>query len=257
MEKQDPYFIVIEGIDGSGKGTQVGNLVSELKKKPSNFNLKNNRIILETHEPTNSKIGLLIREYLKDIKHLNKKSLSLLFAADRYDHVDRNIISTLNKGGIVVSERYVYSSIAYQMAEDIDFDWVCKLNDGIVVPDLVIILDINPETSIARIKSKNSVRSFEELEYFEKKIFLQNTIRDIYLKIVDRKLNGMEKYDIFNTTFIKIDGNDSIENINKKIKLRVKSLFNGDYPLQSSKDIILKKNKLKKKLQLDDFFQSL
>lgn len=253
MGKQNPYFIVIEGNDGSGKGTQVGKLVSDLKRNPSYFKLNNNRIILETREPTNNDIGQLIRKFLKDINQLNKKSLSLLFAADRYDHLERNIIPTLTKGGIVVSERYVYSSIAYQIAEEIDFNWICRINEKIVTPDLVIILDVDPEISISRIKSKGTVRSFEEMEYFEKRILLQNTIRQIYLEIAENKLNGMSRYDFFNTNIVKIDGNKSIQEINKEIKSIVKELFNGHYPLHSYKDLSLKSSKTKK-LKLDDFF---
>ena len=253
MAKQIPYFIVIEGNDGSGKGTQVGKLVSDLKRHPSHFKLNNNRIILETHEPTNNDIGLLIRKYLKDIKQLNKKSLSLLFAADRYDHLERNIIPTLIKGGIVVSERYVYSSIAYQKAEEINFDWICRINENIITPDLVIILDVDPEISISRIKSKGSVRSFEDLEYFEKRILLQNTIRQIYLEMAEQKLKGMDNYAFFKTNFVKIDGTQSKEKVSKEIKTTVKELFNGRYQLHSHEDLSLKSSQIIK-LNLDDFF---
>ena len=141
------FFLVIEGIDGAGKGTQVSLLAEYLREK-----LRSR--VVETGEPTDKAIGQLIREALKS-SHPEGILLSLLFSADRQQHVSELIEPTLEKGASVVSERYVYSTLAYQWSEKIPLEWLCELNRYVTPPDLVIFLDIAPEDAVERIRMRS------------------------------------------------------------------------------------------------------
>ena len=168
-------FIVVEGIDGSGKGTHTKLLNRWLKEKGHDTYL--------TAEPTTTDIGQVLREGLKKGK-FDAKTEALLFAADRSEHMEK-IISNLEKGKIVITERYYYSSIAYQGASGVSIKWIAEINRFAHKPDLTLILDIEPEEGLHRISSKNSLRSStREKEYFEKRDFL-GKVREIYLDLKD------------------------------------------------------------------------
>ncbi|MBA2840185.1 dTMP kinase [Methanococcus maripaludis] len=145
-------FIVFEGIDGCGKTTQA-KLIAE--KLNANF----------TFEPTDGKIGKSIREILAGSK-CNKETLALLFAADRVEHVSK--IEEDLKNSHVVSDRYVYSSIVYQMTQGIPKDFIYKINDYAKIPDLVVLLDVDLNEALKRMESREK-EIFEKLE-FQKKI---------------------------------------------------------------------------------------
>ncbi|MFQ5887101.1 MAG: dTMP kinase [Candidatus Hydrothermarchaeales archaeon] len=166
-------FIAIEGIDGSGKGTHAKLLNRWLKEKGYDTFL--------TTEPTTSEIGAVLREGLKHGK-FDSKTEALLFAADRSEHLEK-IRSNLGKGKIVITERYFYSSIAYQGASGVSIRWISEINRFAPRPDLTLLLDIEPEEGLQRISSKNSLRrSTREKEYFEKREFLSK-VRAIYLDL--------------------------------------------------------------------------
>ncbi|MEE8400963.1 MAG: dTMP kinase [Candidatus Hydrothermarchaeaceae archaeon] len=166
-------FIAVEGIDGSGKGTQCRLLSRWVKDKGHDTFL--------TREPTGGKIGLLLREVLKK-GELEPRAEALLFAADRTEHV-KEISQKLAEGQVVISERYFYSSIAYQGASGVSVKWLLELNRFAPVPDLVLYLDVQPEVGLERISSINSLRSsMREKEYFEKQDFL-GRVRDLYLDL--------------------------------------------------------------------------
>ena len=100
-------FIVFEGLDGSGKSTQVRDLGSKLQKKKYE--------VITTQEPTNKNvIGSLLKRILYNNESVPDEVLALLFAADRAHHTINTIIPGLEEGSIVISDRYVYSSLAYQ-----------------------------------------------------------------------------------------------------------------------------------------------
>ena len=118
-------FIVIEGIDGCGKGTQAKLLFDHLKDL--------GKEVLLTAEPTKGPLGKMIREHLSD-PFLDDESLALLFAADRIEHLEKEVRPALEAGKIVISDRYVYSSVAYQ-GQRIDLDWVGDINKGGAIID--------------------------------------------------------------------------------------------------------------------------
>src|SRR3569623_550396 len=135
-----PLFIVLEGIDGSGTTTQLERVTAALGAS--------GRRVVATREPSTGPIGVLVREILAG-KHANPdgttldgRAMALLFAADRRDHLTREIEPALASGFDVVSDRYLLSSLAYQAVEA-DRVWVERLADGVRAPDLTLLLDVD------------------------------------------------------------------------------------------------------------------
>ncbi|MFH1328151.1 MAG: dTMP kinase, partial [Candidatus Bathyarchaeota archaeon] len=136
MKKGKGMLIVIEGIDGSGKTTQVYHLVEELRK----LGYKSEY----TTEPTYGNIGNILRLNVARAKKRAPIYEALLFAADRYEHIKKTVLPKLKRGSILVSDRYLYSSLAYQGAVGLDIKWLRKINFFTPTPDLIIYLDISP-----------------------------------------------------------------------------------------------------------------
>lgn len=188
---QKSFFIVLDGIDGSGTTTHSKLLTGFLEMKDFKVHL--------TQEPSNSEIGGLLRKYLKNNK-IPPTTDALMFAADRDLHYQNEIRQKLKEGYIVISDRYLESSIVYQsiQSDNITIEWVNEINKFAGKPDLTIILDIDPKISLARKTQKN-------LEKFEDTTFL-NKVRSLYLERAEK-----EKYFIINT-------NDIIEFVQEGIQ---------------------------------------
>lgn len=148
-------FIVLEGVDGCGKTTHAKLLAQWLKANGHN--------VLHTKEPSRGQIGVLLRQYLK--KENDPLIDALLFTADRAEHLEKEIRPALEKGEIVVCERYFYSTIAYQVAQGLDKKWLKDLNAFALKPDLTILLDLDPEISVKRTSTNEK---FEKLEFLKK-----------------------------------------------------------------------------------------
>lgn len=140
-------FIVLEGIDGSGTTTQTERLAAHLRRR--------GRRALATREPSAGPVGLLLREILLG-RHrapggapFDGGAMALLFAADRRDHLHREIEPALAAGTDVVSDRYHLSSLAYQM-EEAEQGWVATLARGIRAPDLTVLVDLPVEVAAER-----------------------------------------------------------------------------------------------------------
>ncbi len=142
-----PLFIVLEGIDGSGTTTQLGLLEAHLQRR--------GRRALATREPSTGPIGRLLREILlgghrsPTGEPVDGLAMALLFAADRRDHLTREILPALAGGADVVSDRYLLSSLAYQ-AQEAERDWVAGLARDLRVPDLTLLLDLPVEVAATR-----------------------------------------------------------------------------------------------------------
>ncbi|ADB57416.1 dTMP kinase [Archaeoglobus profundus] len=160
-------LIAVEGIDGSGKTTIVRFLVEELKKRGYD--------VVAFKEPTDSEYGKKIRQILKERKISPEEELKL-FIKDREFNVRNNILPALKSGKVVIMDRYYYSTIAYQGALGLDIGKIKTLNEQFPKPDLVIILDVSPETALKRIKAKRKPDRFEDLEYLRK-------VRNIFLSL--------------------------------------------------------------------------
>jgi len=129
--------------------------------------------VLLTKEPTSKPVGQLIRRYLRAPKGSTPSATdALLFAADRIEHTEKVLKPALEKGVVVVSDRYLESSIAYQSAQGLPLDWLLSINRYAMRPSLNIILDISPEKSLAR--------KTQLLDKFEEVVFLRN-VRRVFL----------------------------------------------------------------------------
>jgi dTMP kinase len=137
----------LEGIDGSGTTTQTERLVEYLRQQ--------GRTAVSTREPSAGPIGRLLREVLLGQHRMpggasvDGRTMALLFAADRLDHLQREVEPLLTDGADVVSDRYLMSSLAYQ-AEEADREWVALLARGVRPPDLTILLDLPVEVAARR-----------------------------------------------------------------------------------------------------------
>jgi dTMP kinase len=162
-------FICIEGLDGSGKTTQAGLLTKRLYKSHNTF---------YTAEPSRGKTGTFIREScLYGEKRLPTEAEALLFAADRVEHVKNEIKPALEEGKLVICDRYVYSSLAYQGSAGLSLDWIKTINSRALQPDFGIFIDVSPERVLERLQRKKSV--METLE-------TQRKVREVYLKFVEK-----------------------------------------------------------------------
>jgi dTMP kinase len=154
MPTSRAIFVVLEGIDGSGTTTQLDRLVKHLEAR--------GRRAHATREPSQGPIGLLLRELLlgrhalPDGAPADGQAMALLFAADRRDHLRREIEPHVTAGADVVSDRYLMSSLAYQ-AEEADRDWVASLARGLRPADLTILLDVPVGVAAARRRAAGRV----------------------------------------------------------------------------------------------------
>lgn len=139
-------FIAIEGIDGSGTTLQTRALADWLCRRGFR--------VLETREPSHGAIGRLIRERLAvRATALDPVALALLFAADRIDHVTCEVAPALERGEVVLSDRYLLSSLAYQSL-DCDAAWVREINARAPPPDLTLVLEVPAEVAFARVQRR-------------------------------------------------------------------------------------------------------
>jgi len=183
--KRKGGFICVEGLDGCGKTTQTKLLVERLEKEGYDA--------IYTAEPSRGEIGSFIKGYcLHGGTRVSSIVEALLFAADRFEHVEKEVIPALNEGKLVVSDRYVYSSLAYQGAAGLDLEWIEKINEHAIRPALALFIDVEPITVIHRLKPRKSI--MENLE-------TQRNVREVYMKFVEKG------------ELVEIDGNKSKQEV--------------------------------------------
>jgi dTMP kinase len=192
-------FIVVEGLDGAGSTTQ--SLLLE------QYLLKTGRKPVLTKEPTVGLIGGLIKAALAGEWKITNGALQLLFAADRAHHVDTIVKPSIAAGRTVISDRYMFSSLAYGAVSNTNVEWLIKVNSGFPKPDIIIFLDVSPHTSIKRIAAGRF-----SAELFEKEEKLK-AVRREYLKLAKR------------FGFKVINGERSIEQVSKDIINSVETIF--------------------------------
>ncbi len=206
-------FIVIEGPDGSGKSNQINRLHKYIK-----FLSKYNDV-LTTHEPwKNEELKKILREE-KDAYSSAEKSLEL-FIKDRKSHLCHLINPLLDVGGIIISDRYILSTYAYQQTQGVDFEKIWKKHqvENIMVPDLTFLLDINLETALERIRKRGEIPEKFEID----KEFIQRNIDKYRELAVMSKDKGIEK--ILGRIEI-IDG----RKYKKEVFEQIKKIFNSLY----------------------------
>ena len=180
VKKKSGKFIVLEGLDGSGTTTQLKLLEAWLKENEPAFSC------YFTWEPTPGPVGSLLRLALsRRLQQLDEKTMALLYAADRTDHIykegiggqEPGLLQKLKNGSHVISDRYLLSSLAYQ-GRELGLEATYALNAFAIRPDITIFLDIPPQEAAARLKAG---RSYQELY---ESLPEQQKIREQYFKAI-------------------------------------------------------------------------
>lgn len=158
--------MVLEGIDGAGTTTQVARFAERLRRDGG-------APIRATREPSDGPIGAMVRQILSgrivapEGRAPGWATMALLFAADRMDHVESSIEPFLASGGVVISDRYDASSLAYQSVSSGNegegaVEWIRSLNRYALRPDLTIVLDLAPDVAAARRGSRGELAQLYE-----------------------------------------------------------------------------------------------
>lgn len=197
-------FITFEGIEGSGKSTQIQLLKEFFEKKAQKA--------FFTKEPGSSEVGKKIRSVLlnKENKIFPQTEIFLIFA-DRVQHVQEIIKPNLNEGKIVISDRYFDSSIAYQgQREGVDKTEIYELINmlDLPTPDITFLLDLPVDVGLKRAKNRASLDRFESEE-----ISFHEGVRQNYLDLQEQNLERIVKIDALQTP------DEIFSNILKKIKI--------------------------------------
>jgi len=170
-------FICIEGIDGSGKTTQARRLVKNLRRRGVDA--------VYTTEPTSGRVGKLIRRYVLDRKKRVPIIVeALLFAADRVEHVETEIKPALDKGKVVVCDRYVYSTLAYQGAAGLDLEWIGHINKFALKPNIALFIDTPVDVVVKRLKRKKTVMETSQNLQKVRKVYM-TMVQDQSLTLID------------------------------------------------------------------------
>ncbi len=198
---QTGLLIAFEGIDGTGKTTQIRLLAEKLTARGYQ--------VVATREPTDGPYGRRIRELFTKRHHVSVQEELDLFMADRKEHVREVIAPSLAAGKIVLTDRYYFSTAAYQGATGQDPEKIIKLNQAFApAPDLVLLLMVPPHIGVHRIKTLRQ----ESLNDFEKESSLEKV---------------SEIFDNLKGDFIKrVDGTQPVEEVHKRIMAYVDDLIN-------------------------------
>ena len=201
-------FIALEGIDGSGKSTQLGRLVDRLTAQGVTCHA--------TREPTGRPVGALIRQALTGQTALDPRVIAALYAADRIDHLvngEDGLLSLVERGITVVTDRYYFSSYAYHSV-DMDMDWVIGANSvsaALLRPTLTVFLDVSVDRAMERIR-----RGRDHEELFEKEDRLCRT-RALYFEAFER-LKEVE-------TVAVVDGAGAEDEVEERVWAAVSPFF--------------------------------
>lgn len=173
----DGLLITVCGLDGCGKTTMMRRLIEDLEKEHTVF---------VTKQPTDFvRKSEIFRTYMDSPNHdaFDYRSLSLLAASDRLQHVSKVIEPELQKGNIVISDRYFYSCLANLRARDFEKDgWIYEIAESVIEPDIAFFFDVPVETAVARVRN----RPEEKDRYID--MDLQYKLREEYINIC--KANG-------------------------------------------------------------------
>lgn len=178
------YFITFEGPDGSGKSTVAKAVVDELISKGLE--------VVHTREPGGIKIAEQIRDVILDPKNteMDPKTEALLYAASRAQHLAEKVIPAVNEGKIVICERFVDSSLAYQgKARGLGIDNVLKINEFAIdnfYPDLTIYLDVDEKIGLDRVNSRNIEKDRLDAESINFHHLVVKGYKEVLKKFKDR-----------------------------------------------------------------------
>src|SRR5262245_47751969 len=177
-------FISFEGIEGCGKTTQIGLLAEHLSEQNTPFTI--------TREPGGTAVGEGIRKILlhSETIHLTAASELLLFYASRSQNITEKIIPALERGEMVICDRFYDASMAYQgYGRGIPVDFIEKLTELVCNgyrPERTILLDIDPQVGLARARTRNHGRTEDEGRFEMENLDFYTRIRNGYLKLAEK-----------------------------------------------------------------------
>lgn len=198
-------FIVFEGPDGCGKGTQIKIAASYI------FDLSKDYDVYITREPTRDYKE--IRQRMSQGTDVKKDAewYANMFVADRRNHVEKYILPALQNGTHVLTDRYKHSTLAYQHTQGIDLNKLIEMHKGLIVPDLTLIFDCSAKLAFQR-------RRFEgATDVFDKDLEFQEQLRQNYLKLKDV---------LKDENIVIIDGSKPIDEVAIQTKAEIKKLLN-------------------------------
>ena len=205
MNRTAGRFIVLEGIDGSGTTTQAARLVASLRAAGHE--------VVGTREPSDGPLGVVLRQALtRRLVGLPDRALALLFAADRLDHLASVVEPALAEGKVVVSDRYVLSSLAYQGMR-MPLGWVEALNAAARPADLTLYLAVDPRTAARRRHGRGGTAELFDADA------MQRAVARAYGRVV-RKHAGAQRV-------VEVDGRAPPEEVAKEILARVRTVLPG------------------------------
>lgn len=155
------FFLVLEGIDGSGTTTQAHRLVEKFTAHGAAARM--------TFEPSKGSIGTMTRGFLRADPPLDPAAMALLFAADRLQHLQLDVMPALARGEVVVCDRYVLSSLAYQ-GSFLDVEWVASLNARAPAPDLTLFVDVDIDVAAGRRAQRGGTPDQYEVDDLQRKV---------------------------------------------------------------------------------------
>ena len=176
-------LIIFEGIDGTGKSTQLQLLADHLDRAGYST--------VTTREPTSGTYGQQIRQLYINRDGVSKEEELQLFIEDRKEHVAKLLTPSLQEGKIVLCDRYFLSTAAYQGAVGFDPIEIIKMNDFAPTPDIAFLFQLSPDLSIERITSGrgDTLNDFEQKESLEKVRTIFNSLKLPYIKNIDASLS--------------------------------------------------------------------
>ncbi|WP_172373753.1 dTMP kinase [Sporosarcina jiandibaonis] len=205
--KQNGLFITFEGPEGAGKTTVISKLYDRLKA--------DGRQVVLTREPGGIRIAEKIRTVILDTDNIemDAKTEALLYAAARRQHLVEKVIPALEEGAIVLCDRFIDSSLAYQgYARGLGIDEVLQINQfaiGDTMPDLTVFFDINPAEGLSRI-AQNNEREMNRLD--KENISFHEKVYEGYKELIQRYPNRIVKTDA------RLAEKDVIENVWKIVR---------------------------------------
>lgn len=198
-------FVALEGGEGAGKSTQAQCLHRWLQGEGYD--------VLLTHEPGDTAIGRRLRRIVLDPESgpMSDRTETLLYAADKAEHVDRVVRPALARGAVVVTDRYVDSTLAYQAAgrdlDDTEVEAIARWATGDLRPHLTVLLDLDPATGLTRFAGRDRIEA-ESLEFHQR-------VRAMFLRLAAARPEG----------YLVVDAREPVESIESRIRERVGPLL--------------------------------
>lgn len=214
-----PLFITFEGIDGSGKTTQISKLLDFIRDEKNSFGGKYSTVWV-SREPTKlTDSGKAISSAIRE-RVVSAEEATDLFIKDRIEHTQNFILPRLREGSYVILDRYDLSTYAYQMTQGIEFEKLYQLhrydNDGAVIPDITVVFDVPARVALDRIAKRNGWVEQFEVPAFQIKL---ERIQNEAIQLI-QKLQPQRK-------IIRVNTNQTVEAVTKELIQKVSDAMRG------------------------------